>query len=105
MFCARHRCYSSCSSVFLHYRCASSSAAFANESHLEAKVLVEDLKQKFGRMGLVSHKKMGVRDLMDVLKASRTKSDYRDSLYAMNTFYNFGALGIPHGVETNASRN
>lgn len=57
---------------------------------MEVTALCADLRQKFGRMGLVSHKKVGVRDLCAILRASRSKSDYRSSLAAMNTFFNFG---------------
>lgn len=41
-------------------------------------------------MGLVNHKKVGARDLFEILKASKTDKDFKQVLYTMNMFYNFG---------------
>merc|ERR1719240_1434677 len=54
------------------------------------KDMLEDMKVKFGQMGVVSHNKVGVRDIFKILKQSHTEEDYRSSLLMMNLFYNFG---------------
>lgn len=70
---------------------ASPNAATADSgSKIEVMALVEDLRVKFGRMGLVSHKKVGVRDLYKIVKLADNKRDYKGVLLIMNLFYNFG---------------
>ena len=53
-------------------------------------VLYEDLKQKFGHIGAVNHKEVGVWDLFAILRGVRTKRDLGFALQTMNLFYNFG---------------
>ena len=53
-------------------------------------VLYEDLKQKFGYIGMVNHKEVGVWDLFAILRGVRTKRDLGFALQTMNLFYNFG---------------
>mmetsp|Transcript_93348 Transcript_93348/g.179510 ORF Transcript_93348/g.179510 Transcript_93348/m.179510 type:complete len:389 (+) Transcript_93348:12-1178(+) len=66
------------------------SLALPGDSKEEARVLEANLKQMFGRMGVVSHKRVGILDLYRIMRVSRSEKDYQDSLSAMNLFYNFG---------------
>lgn len=53
-------------------------------------VLYEELKLKFGYMGVVNHKEVGVWDLFAILRGVRNKGDLGFALQTMNLFYNFG---------------
>ncbi|CAE8723076.1 unnamed protein product, partial [Polarella glacialis] len=53
-------------------------------------VLYEELKQKFGYMGTVNHKEIGILDLYRILRGVANKRDFDMALHAMNLFYNFG---------------
>ena len=70
-------------------RCAAYLAADGEELK-RPHVLYEDLKLKFGYMGVVNHKEVGVWDLFAVLRGVRNKGDLGFGLATMNLFYNFG---------------
>lgn len=57
---------------------------------LDAQALSLDLRQKFGRMGLRSHKRVGTPDLFRILRVARSPEDYSAGLHAMNVFFNYG---------------
>eukprot|EP00435_Cladocopium_sp_Y103_P024133 s1601_g5.t3 len=66
---------------------------FAANVYQELKrpnVLYEELKLKFGYMGVVNHKEVGVWDLFAILRGVRNKGDLGFALQTMNLFYNFG---------------
>jgi len=48
--------------------------------------MFEDLKQEFGYMGNVDHKKIGALDLYRIFQAAKTPTDFRVGLQAMNLF-------------------
>lgn len=54
------------------------------------QVLYEDIKQKFGYMGVVNHREVGVLDLYRILRGVINKRDYTTALQTLNLFYNFG---------------
>ena len=69
------------------------SRRFAGNMYKELKrpnVLYEELKLKFGYMGVVNHKEVGVWDLFAILRGVRNKGDLGFALQTMNVFYNFG---------------
>ena len=49
-----------------------------------------ELKRKFGHMGVVNHKEIGVWTLFDILKLVKSPKDLAWALQTMNLFYNFG---------------
>eukprot|EP00928_Gymnodinium_smaydae_P032699 TRINITY_DN23612_c0_g1_i1.p1 TRINITY_DN23612_c0_g1~~TRINITY_DN23612_c0_g1_i1.p1 ORF type:complete len:414 (-),score=97.42 TRINITY_DN23612_c0_g1_i1:50-1219(-) len=69
---------------------ATAAAAASSTPKESVQELVVDLEQKFGRMGVVSHRRVGVQDLFRVLRACRKPEDFQRSLSAMNRMYNYG---------------
>ncbi|CAJ1444457.1 unnamed protein product [Effrenium voratum] len=68
-----------------------SSLAFASAPGRDTpRILFEDLKQKFGHIGAVNQKQVGVWNLFEILRVVRSKKDVGYALQAMNLFYNFG---------------
>mmetsp|Transcript_118276 Transcript_118276/g.334265 ORF Transcript_118276/g.334265 Transcript_118276/m.334265 type:complete len:374 (+) Transcript_118276:43-1164(+) len=65
-------------------------AASAVETFESSQTQLLELKAKFGDMGLVSHKKVGVGDLYKIFRVASSPEDYKSGLHAMNLFYNFG---------------
>lgn len=68
----------------------SSARKLARELAERPNALYADLKQKFGHVGAVNHKEVGVWDLFAILRGVRGKRDLGYGLQAMNLFYNFG---------------
>lgn len=50
----------------------------------------DQLKLKFGYMGVVNHKTTTVLDLFSIMRECRSPEEYKIALQAMNLFYNFG---------------
>jgi len=83
-----------------HVRCFAATAdptsKLSNRGVSESQRLFDDLKRKFGYMGLIDKRKVGAQDLVNILKAGKSPNDYRCALQAMNVYYNFG-VKLKHG--------
>mmetsp|Transcript_27370 Transcript_27370/g.63163 ORF Transcript_27370/g.63163 Transcript_27370/m.63163 type:complete len:428 (-) Transcript_27370:82-1365(-) len=64
-------------------------------------VMLEDLKRKIGRMGVISLKEVNVRELFKLLRLCRKPFHFRGCLQMMNLFYNFG---VPLGHRETSTR-
>mmetsp|Transcript_23404 Transcript_23404/g.43057 ORF Transcript_23404/g.43057 Transcript_23404/m.43057 type:complete len:427 (-) Transcript_23404:41-1321(-) len=53
-------------------------------------VMLENLRRKIGRMGIIDFKEVNVRELFKLLRVSRSRYHFRGCLQMMNLFYNFG---------------
>lgn len=60
--------------------------------------LYDALRAKFGYIGAVDHKKVGAPDLFQLLRDSRTSSDFFLGMQAMNVYYNFGVKLRHHEI-------
>mmetsp|Transcript_25043 Transcript_25043/g.70590 ORF Transcript_25043/g.70590 Transcript_25043/m.70590 type:complete len:424 (-) Transcript_25043:22-1293(-) len=59
-------------------------------SREDPQLLYDELKLKFGYLGAVNHKEVGVLDLYRIMQASKARNHYGVCLNSMNLFYNFG---------------
>lgn len=77
-------------SDFSHATGSTRRAATDTVVRATSRDLYEDFKRKFQPIGTVSHKKVGVTDLFDNLRAARDGEDFKLALKTMNLMYNFG---------------
>jgi len=65
-------------------------ATAASRGRGSPMVLYEELRQKFGYMGVVNQKEVGILDLYQIMRGVANKRDFELAMQTLNLFYNFG---------------
>jgi len=74
--------------LLVRLRCAVLNRGVATEKQ-NIDVMLQETREKMGKVGAVDHKKVGVWDLMRFLSVAKNKHGWLVSLAVMNMFYNF----------------